>query len=257
MKARLAAVRDLGAGERRAMLALLGRHFAGVTPERFAADLEAKNWALLLEGEGGALAGFSTLHYGQAVVAGQPVSVVTSGDTIVDPSGWNGSVLAPAWITAVRSLHRAQPGRRLLWLLLTSGFRTYRFLPVFWRDFYPRHDRPTPPEAAAMIEALARQRYGRCYDRAAGIVRFDEPQVLRNGLGAIPPSRLDDPDVAFFARANPGHAAGDELVCLTELCEGNLTPAGRRAVRRGERAGWALEAAAAEPAAAEPAGVGR
>jgi hypothetical protein len=30
--------------------------------------------------------------------------------------------------------------------------------------------------------------------------------------------------VAFFLSRNPGHAAGDELVCLTELSPANLTP---------------------------------
>jgi hypothetical protein len=30
---------------------------------------------------------------------------------------------------------------------------------------------------------------------------------------------------------NPGHADGDELVCLAELSDANLTAAGRRMVR--------------------------
>jgi len=237
VKARLTAVADLTAGERRRMYALFDRWFAGVTPERFAADLEAKNWALLLEDEAGALAGFSTLHYRLAVDAGEELGVVCSGDTIVDPAAWSASVLAPAWIATVRHLHRDRPGR-VVWLLITSGFRTYRFLPVFWREFSPRHDRPTPAADHALMERLAGERFGACYDPASGIVRFAEPQVLRDGLAGIPERRLADPHVAFFARANPGHARGDELVCLAELSDANLTAAGRRAVSRGERSGW-------------------
>ena len=42
--------------------------------------------------------------------------------------------------------------------------------------------------------------------------------------------RLRDPQVAFFARMNPGHARGDELACLTELSRANLTRAGQRMV---------------------------
>ncbi len=41
--------------------------------------------------------------------------------------------------------------------------------------------------------------------------------------------------MAFFARANPGHEGGDELVCLTSLDDDNLTPAGRRMLARGRR----------------------
>jgi hypothetical protein len=41
---------------------------------------------------------------------------------------------------------------------------------------------------------------------------------------------MDDPHVACFAARNPGHARGDELACLCELTESNLTRAGRRMV---------------------------
>ena len=85
-----------------------------------------------------------------------------------------------------------------------------------------------------MIDRLAIERFGNTYDPRAGIVRLSEPQVLARGLRGIPAERLKNPHVAFFARANPGHSRGDELVCLTELADGNLTPAGRRMVRRGK-----------------------
>jgi hypothetical protein len=39
--------------------------------------------------------------------------------------------------------------------------------------------------------------------------------------------------VGFFLARNPGWREGDELVCLTEIAEGNLTPAGRRLWRTG------------------------
>jgi hypothetical protein len=53
---------------------------------------------------------------------------------------------------------------------------------------------------------------------------------LRPHLAGIPAARLDDPHVAFFARVNPGHVRGDELACLCELADSNLTRAGRRMV---------------------------
>ncbi|MDJ0694121.1 hypothetical protein [Mastigocoleus sp. MO_188.B34] len=39
---------------------------------------------------------------------------------------------------------------------------------------------------------------------------------------------MTDPHIEFFDRMNPGHLNGDELVCLTEISETNLTPAGKR-----------------------------
>lgn len=210
------------------MLVLLSSHFHGVTPERFAADLGDKNWVLLLEDEGG-LRGFSTLAiYETAGPAGEPLTVVYSGDTIVEKGAWATAALPKSWIAAVRTLRERHPQGRLLWLLLTSGFRTYRFLPVFWRDFWPRHGATMPPEVRELRDHLARERFGPLYDKEAGVVRFPEPQVLREGLDEVPEGRLRDPHVTFFLEANPGWVRGDELVCVTELAEGNLTPAGRR-----------------------------
>lgn len=226
MKSRLVFREALSEEERRAMLSLLDSHFHGVTPERFAADLAEKSWVLLLEDESG-LRGFSTLAiYETAGPDGEPLTVVYSGDTLMEKGAWTSTALPKSWIAAVRTLRERHPRGRLIWLLLTSGFRTYRFLPVFWRDFWPRHDATIPEEVRELRDHLARERFGDLYD--AGVVRFPEPQVLREGLDEVPEGRLRDPHVAFFLEGNPGWTRGDELVCVTELAEANLTPAGRR-----------------------------
>jgi hypothetical protein len=225
-------VAALGGERREAMYALLARHFEGVTPEGFAADLAEKNWALLFE-QDGELVGFSTLLLYRAEHAGEALTIVYSGDTIVDPAAWGTTALPRSWITAVRRLHAEHGVGRLYWLLITSGFRTYRFLPVFWRDFHPRHDAAMPPEVAALRDVLARERFGEAYDAATGLVRFARPQRLRTHLAGVPEERRADPHVAHFERLNPGHAEGDELVCLTELSDENLTRAGWRMVRAG------------------------
>jgi hypothetical protein len=234
VKGILERVDGLDGPRRRQMFALLGRHFEGVSEAVFDADLQEKEWALLFEQEG-ELVGFSTLLLHPFVHRGERLTVVYSGDTIVDPAAWGSTTLPRAWIDAVRRLHAEHGvGGRLVWLLITSGFRTYRFLPVFWQDFHPRHDRPIPPEVAELRDALARARFGHRYDPARGVVRLASPQPLRGHLAGVPEARRSDPHVAFFLAANPGHAQGDELVCLTELSDSNLTRAGRRMVRSGE-----------------------
>jgi hypothetical protein len=51
---------------------------------------------------------------------------------------------------------------------------------------------------------------------------------LLGPLGDVPTGRELNAHIAFFLTRNPGHAAGDELACLTEITEDNLTAAGRR-----------------------------
>ena len=212
------------------MRLLLQCHFEGVTERTFAADLANKSHVLRIW-SGGRLIGFSTLAIRDEEMDGEPARILYSGDTIMDPEGWKSPLLARAWIAMVRELTSGLPPQRCFWLLLSAGFRTYRFLPVFWREFWPRHDMPTPEPARRFIEKLARRHFGTCFDETCGVVRFDHPHRLRGPLAEIPGGRLADPHIAFFLERNPGWQHGDELVCLASLDDANLTPAGRRMLR--------------------------
>jgi len=221
---------DLSAEQRNKMFELLAQHFNGVTRAQFERDLAEKNWVILLT-RGERLVGFSTLLAYESVFDGQTVSVIYSGDTIVAPEAWGTTALSRAWIACVRQLREHYPRGKYYWLLLTSGFRTYRFLPVFWREFYPRFDVATPVNQKNLLDQLACERFGEQYNSEKGIVRFKQPQKLRSGLDIVPAGRSTDFHVAFFLNKNPSHVLGDELVCLTELADENLTPAGKRMIQ--------------------------
>lgn len=214
-----------------AMHQLLAEHFSGVDTETFRQDLVEKNWVVLLEDARRRLRGFSTFLMYATTACGRAMTVVYSGDTIVEPSAWGSPALPRAWIRAVYDLRNDYPDGELYWLLLTSGFRTYRFMSVFCRRFYPSFDEPTPAHAQQALDALSTERFGRAYNAQSGIVRFPKPQVLRERLCGVPDGRCADPHVRFFLERNPGHVSGDELVSLTSLALDNLTPAGRRMVR--------------------------
>ena len=209
------------------MFALLASHFVGVDRSTFREDLAGKSAVILLEDETRALRGFSTLHVYTSRAPGRPVTIVYSGDTIVDRSCWGSHTLARTWIRCVREA-AATAGTDVYWLLITSGYRTYRFLPVFFQTFYPRCDEATPPCQRALLDAIARERFGACYDPVAGIVRLPRPQILARDLLDVPQGRTSDAHVAFFLERNAGFVSGDELVCLTRVHDDNLTPAGRR-----------------------------
>ncbi len=217
-----------------AMYHLLSDHFENVHRNTFEDDLAHKNWVILLEETmTGRLAGFSTLLGYQTLFSNRPVTIVYSGDTIVRRDAWGSAVLPRTWIASVNTLRRLYPPAPCYWLLITSGFRTYRFLPLFWQRFYPRYDAATPPEMRELIDHIAIERFGAAYDAITGVVRFPSPQPLRDDLRGIPLGRLADPHIAFFNSMNPGHERGEELVCLTELSADNLAAAGRRMVGEG------------------------
>jgi hypothetical protein len=227
---------DVDAPTRERMCALLGAHFTGVSRRSFEEDLAAKTAVILLEDAGGVLRGFSTLLVYDTTAADRPLTVVYSGDTIVERPWWGSPTLARTWIQSVRRLtasagSSSAASAELYWLLLTSGFRTYRFLPVFYRSFFPRFDVETPARTQAIVDAVASAQFGQQYDRGRGIVRLARPQVLAGDLLAVPAGRDFDPHVRFFLERNPGYVQGDELVCLTRIDDANLTPAGLRMAR--------------------------
>ena len=217
------------------MYALFARQFGGVSRAEFLRDLDEKNWVLLLRGDDGKLAGFSSLHVYKASIGERELTVVYSGDTVVDVDTWSDSALSYYWMGAVDFLQQHYETDRLYWFLLVSGYRTYRFLPVYSEFFYPRFDRPTPEDVRETMDALALARFGDRYDPETGVVRLRAPAQLKGELSGIPENRLSDPHIAFFAERNPGHEQGDELVCFSILAEDKLTRLGKRMWRKGCR----------------------
>ena len=218
---------SLDAVARNSMFVLLRSHFIGVDRDTFESDLLQKNWVILLEDHRGVLRGFSTLLVYPDTVGGSAMTVVYSGDTIVAREWWGSSALSITWLRAIRQITPLYGSRLVYWLLLTSGFRTYRFLPVFFAEFTPCRNR-APGVDSALLEALAASRFGPRFDRATGIVRLEKPQVLAPELLDVPQGRTRDPHVAFFIDRNPGYTHGDELVCLARVADDNLTTAAKR-----------------------------
>lgn len=208
------------------MFSIFQDYYENTTPEIFHRDLDSKNWVIILrDPESKSMQGFSTLAFYESVVKGKPVGVVYSGDTIIRPAYWGTSELPLIWGRSVLRIG-AQLPQPLYWLLISSGYKTYRFLPTFFKEFYPRHDRPTPPEVQEIIDHLARERFGAGYYPELGIVRLAEGATpLREGVADITERHLKDPHIAFFVARNPGHAEGDELICLTRIGLGNFTAA--------------------------------
>ena len=216
----------------REMFDVFCENFERSSLEIFERDLKDKNWVILIrDTECNALQGFSTLMLYEMNYQGKRISVVYSGDTIIRREYWGTPELPRSWIHTVleKSAHMPQP---LYWLLISSGYKTYRFLTVFYKEFYPRYDKLTPPEMRAMMEYLATQRFGTDYHCGEGVVRFQNGATpLRRGIAEVSDERLHDPHIAFYIAQNPGHVNGDELVCITQIHPDNLTAAGRRMAR--------------------------
>lgn len=215
IKQEVVPVGELEAAQLRLLQQLYEAHYGGL--HSFARDLCEKDWVLLLRAEG-QVVGFSSLQRRQQ--AG--FVVYFSGDTLVLPGHRHSYDLPRLWGRFVFQ-RVAQEQQPCLWFLICAGFRTYRFLPVFFKRFYPRFDEATPPDTRELLERLARERYGELYEN--GIIRLSSPS-----LEELPERQLDA-HARFFLERNPGWREGHELACLTWLERSNLTRAGERMVR--------------------------
>jgi hypothetical protein len=221
--------RNLSLTEREQMFDLMGQYFLNMNWSAFLRDLGEKQWVVLVSDcAEGRVRGFSTLMQFRTHVNGQSVVVLFSGDTIVDRGFQGDMTLHRLWGRHIFTIAASIQDAPVYWFLICSGYKTYRILPIFFREFYPSYQQPTPAAVRHTLDTIARARFGPHYDAERGIVRLAHATPLRAGVADITPQRLKDPHVAFFVQANPGHAAGDELACLADISLANLTAAGRR-----------------------------
>jgi hypothetical protein len=220
------------------MYDLMDRYFAGMSPALFRADLQEKHWVILLTDAGdGRVVGFSTQTAIEARADGGIVRALFSGDTIVDRAYWGQTELMRVWGELALRLIDSADGVPLYWFLICMGYRTYRFLPVFFREFHPRPDRETPAHSKQVLDAVASARYGADYCPRSGVVRMRDRSVrLREGVADIDDRLLGNRFVRFFVDRNPGHRSGDELACIAPLTRENFTPLAWRMIN-GKRAG--------------------
>src|SRR5262245_47521295 len=177
-------VATVGLGDRREMYALLRTYFSGTTRARFEADLREKERVILLrDAANGRIQGFSTFMRMEMDADGTNLVAFFSGDTIVDREFWGETVLSRLWgrtvVTEAEAVRAERPATAVYWFLICSGYKTWRFLPVFFREFYPNPDAPTPASVRRLIDTLGSARFGDQYLADAGVVRFRQATPLR------------------------------------------------------------------------------
>ena len=215
----------------------MSKHYMNSDRLTFERDLDDKTWVILLsEHSNGRLRGFSTLKIFTHELLGKRLSIAFSGDTIIDPKAWGSLALPIAFGNLMFEISDANPMRDLYWMLISKGFRTYRFLPVFFKEFYPRYNQSTPDWNRQLMRSLARRLYPINYDEYRGVITHSrKAQFLSPILNEPGAKKLSkDKHVSFFQKRNPSYAGGDELVCLARFSENNLNPFIARHLKRFE-----------------------
>lgn len=232
LRSSLVEVKVLAANEREAMFTLMDRAYENVQREQFEADLSAKAWVIQVHNPlTNCLVGFSTQVLLRADIDGETVRALFSGDTVVDPQHWGDIALAHQWGRLAMSLIESHAEQALYWFLTSKGFRTYKYLPLFFREWYPTADATTPARERAVIDALALQVGPLSYDASTQLIRATPGKEHVRAMFADPGNRSQsDRHVRHFIARNPGYQLGDELCCIAPLSKANFTPAALRVI---------------------------
>lgn len=224
----------VSASETKQMVQLLNECFSNVDESIFLEDLERKDEVLLLRDCSGAICGFSTLLKFRHSVLGHSYRVVFSGDTVISPGHWGGTELPAVWGAHLMRLYEKEPQVPLLWLLISKGIRTFKFLPVFFKRYYPSPDEQVPADVQKLMHSLGESCFGSQYDRQSGLVLpTAQSYFLREEFAAEQTAAEKRSYIEHFYSKNPAYRRGAELLCLTEFSPGNLKPfISRRIVSR-------------------------
>lgn len=229
-------VGDISLAARKRMFALFEQYYSSVSFSSFNKDLEDKDSALLLC-HSDDIIGFTTLKVMDFDLQGSTGRALFSGDTIIRHDHWGNQALAKAWCEYAGKVKAQSPELALYWFLIVKGHKTYRYLPVFTRRFYPNYKTATPEAIQQIMDHLGSRRFGDAYKTERGLVEFASSQGhLRSEWADIPDRLARNPHVDFFLGRNPGYGMGHELVCVAELSEENMRFHARQAFLSGRRA---------------------
>ena len=183
----------------------------------------------------GALLGMAALDIHRHDFRGRPLVVIATSNVLIREN-WRGRNLVQK--LGLRTFLHARlrhPFRPIYWFFDTSSYKSYLLLPRNFRAWWPRFDEPTPEPVAALVDELATRAYGPAWRPARGIVVRSGRKRMRETAAPLELTADSDPNLRFFATANPGHAEGDMLICLCPLTLANWVTLARRAFVRWRR----------------------
>ena len=225
LKGKVTEVKNLTALQTKQMYLIMTRYYDNISEDIFLSDLIKKKDVVLLLNENDDICGFTTLAI---FPHDEYTQLLFSGDTIIEKEYWGENNLSHVWIINALS-HAEKFNGKTYWLLLTKGYKTYKFLHTFFNEFYPRVDTETPQEIQKIIDKFSTEQFGEKYQNGVYAAGKD---FLKEEYALINETKLKDKNTAFFLEKNPNYANGDELVCITELCEDNINQIGKRVLGR-------------------------
>jgi len=215
--------------QKREMYALMEEFYEDTDLQVFLRDLAEKDYSILLFDEEGKIQGFSTQKILCVEVEGEKVCGVFSGDTIIHKEHWGSMELARLF--GRYFMEYGKRCDRFYWFLISKGYKTYKMLPLYFREYYPNYKTKTPEYEQKLMDAYAIAKYDEEYDKVSGLILYKGTKdKLKPGVADITDRQLEDKDIQHFLKLNPEYYKGYDLVCLARFSEENIRPRIKRLI---------------------------
>ena len=213
--------------EKNQILNLMQEFYDNVTPKIFNDDLEKKDYCVILYNTNGDVKGFSTQQEISLQVDGKTINGIFSGDTIIHKEYWGSLELYKEFARKF-----IKEDEDYYWFLISKGYKTYKMLPLFFKEFYPNYKTKTPAFEKRIIDTFGTSKFPNDYDKSSGVNKYNEiKDRLKIGVADITRKQLKDKDIEYFTNINPDYTKGEDLVCLAKLNRDNLKDTGKRLLR--------------------------
>ena len=211
---------NLSEAQKDRMFFLMEKSYDNLDKNIFLLELEDKDITFLLLDKKENIVGFTSVKLFSKKIEGEDIIGVFSGDTVVLERYRGGLELSYAWLNYALNLN---DGNKLIfWFMLSKGYKTYRLLPRFFKEFYPHYKIDTPKKIKIIIDNFSFDLFGDRYDSASNIYKPARNYNVKLGKKEINDNLLKDKYIKFFAEKNKNFWMGEELVSYCELSKKNL-----------------------------------
>jgi hypothetical protein len=180
----------------------------------------------------GELVGMASVDVYEEAFRGRRLAVIFTSHVLLREAHRGRNLIQRLGLRVFLQARLRYPLLPIYWFFDTFSYKSYLLLSRNLREYWPRHDRPTPTWERALMAHLSERMYGADWRPEQGIVARSGRKRLRAEAAPLDGEISRAPDLRFFVRANPGHAEGDMLVCLCPLSLGNWSGVAWRALGR-------------------------
>lgn len=231
-------IKKLSLNDKERMFYLMNCHYENIIESKFLADLEEKEGVLLLNDAEGLIQGFSTYLIFDFMFKDKAINIMFSGDTVLNKIYWGTNLPFKIFADLIDHLMKKY-NNELYWFLISKGYRTYLFLPLLFKSFYPSPVYSISKDDIYKYEQLTEElsifKFKSSYDIENRIIRssgdFLKHELTGNENYFNKKNRFKM-FTDFFYKNNPGFDIGNELPCIAKIDHDNLTSLAKRFISK-------------------------